>query len=529
MQAYAGKIGIDILKTFLRYVPVIPLPPGFYGFALFTIGLVIAFLLLPSVALEPSSSQFMFTIGLIAMWRYTWGGINFFRSIIYRDLVFPKWRRKVSAYEDSLMPSQIYMLITSFRIDSDTTQKVIHSAIQEAIHCGVEATIVASVVELADENFYKEIFYSYNPPERVRLIFVRIPGTGKRDALAQGFRAISRDIPAGDAIVALIDGDTVLSEGCLRQCTPFFKLRPNLGALTTDEEGIVDGDPLVKSWYNLRFAQRHILMSSLSLSRRVMTLTGRMSMYRADVITHPSFIDNIVNDHLNHWRLGRFRFLTGDDKSNLYWVLKEDYEQIYVPDVKVYSYEDPPSSNFFLGSTRLMFRWFGNMLRTNSRVLALGPVRVPIFIWWSFFDQRLSMWTSLSGPLFTIMLTIAYSPVFIAYYMIWVAFTRWFMAVGLLSARKELNWMYPMLLYYNQVYGSLIKTYAFFNMDQQSWTRQKTKLERKLTTFDQKWNHYTSLVMQVTVISTFVASVGLLSGVLIYPQATVNMVTGVFG
>lgn len=30
-----------------------------------------------------------------------------------------------------------------------------------------------------------------NPPDRVSLDFVRIPGTGKRDGLAYGFRAIS--------------------------------------------------------------------------------------------------------------------------------------------------------------------------------------------------------------------------------------------------------------------------------------------------------------------------------------------------
>lgn len=69
-----------------------------------------------------------------------------------------------------------------------------------------------------------------NPPDRVSLDFVRIPGTGKRDGLAYGFRAISRHLPDDDAVVAVIDGDTVLDHGVVKKTVPWFKLFPTSAA-----------------------------------------------------------------------------------------------------------------------------------------------------------------------------------------------------------------------------------------------------------------------------------------------------------
>ena len=53
---------------------------------------------------------------------------------------------------------------------------------------------------------------------------MRIPGTGKRDGLADGFRAISRHCPDDRAVVAVIDGDTVLAEGVVLKTVPSFQL-----------------------------------------------------------------------------------------------------------------------------------------------------------------------------------------------------------------------------------------------------------------------------------------------------------------
>ena len=47
-----------------------------------------------------------------------------------------------------------------------------------------------------------------------------------------------------------------------------------------------------------------------------------MSVYPLRIATDPSFIDMIQNDSLDHWRLGRCRLLTGEDKSAAYWLLR---------------------------------------------------------------------------------------------------------------------------------------------------------------------------------------------------------------
>lgn len=491
---------------------------GLRGFLIYTALLALLVSYLPHEALDPASKQFILVVGGLAIWRYSWGFNHFLRSLIYNRIVFPRLRAKVSAREDELMPSHVYLLVTSFRIEADTSVKVYAAAIREAINCGVPATVVASIVEMGDEFLFKKLFEEFDPPPHVRLQIVRIPGTGKRDGLAQAFRAISRDHPAPDAVVAVIDGDSILEDGLVRKCAPFFKMMPNLGALTTDEECEVKGSKIIREWHHLRFAQRQVLMCSVALSKKVLTLTGRMSMFRAEIITDPDFIHDVQNDSIDHWRLGKFKFLTGDDKSSWYWVLKHGYDMLYVPDTVVSTVEHPPHPNFFRATTQLMFRWFGNMLRTNGRALALGPHRIGIFTWWCVLDQRISMWTSLAGPLFAIMLVIKHSIFFLPIYLAWIGFTRWVMTLMLLTSRPILSWYYPFLLYYNQIWGSVIKTYVFFRLDKQSWTRQKTKLNRGMSEWQQRFVDATSNYMYVVAMIVFVALVGIFSGLMTMPS-----------
>ncbi len=497
--------------------PGFRLPKGVGGFGLYTAALIIAVVCLPDVALQPGSDRFIFVAGGLAIWRYSWGLLHFIRAHIYRKWVFPHWRRVADADIETLLPPHVYLLMTSFRIEAKTSVQVYESAVREAIGCGIPTTIVASIGELADEFLIKEIFTKFNPPDHVQLQILRIPGTGKRDGLALGFRAISRAIPEQGAVVAVIDGDSILSEGLIRKCVPFFRMMPNLGALTTDEDCEVQGSRSIREWHHLRFAQRQILMCSVALSKKVLTLTGRMSMFRADIVTNPDFIGQMENDSVDHWRLGRFKFLTGDDKSSWYWVIKSGFDMMYVPDTIVMTVEHPPSDNFFKATSMLMFRWFGNMLRTNGRAIALGPSRLGFFTWWCVLDQRISMWTALTGPVFAIMLAVKHAAAFIPVYLVWIGFTRWVMTLMLAAARPVLSWYYPFLIYYNQIWGSCIKTYVFFRLDRQSWTRQKTQLNRGLTNEQQRFVNASSIVMHSAAMICFVAFIGLVSGVITLP------------
>ena len=315
-------------------------------------------------------------------------------------------------------------MISSFRVRAETTARVYQAAIAEAIRYGHPVTIVASIVELADQRLVKHVFLQMAPPPQVRLMLVRRAAIGKRHAMASSLRAVSRCRPAEDAAVMVLDGDTLLTPGCLTRSLPFLQLLPDVGGITSDEECLVDSGPLLRAWHRLRFAQRHLLMSSMALSRRLLVLTGRMSIFRGPVATDPSFIAAVEADYIDHWRLGRLQLLTGEDKSTWFWLLRAGHSMLYLPDVQVTTIEHPPARWFLPASTQLMLRWFGNMLRTNFRAIALGPRKMGMFTWWCLIDQRVSMWTPLIGPMIALFFALGKSALFLYTYVLWVGFTR---------------------------------------------------------------------------------------------------------
>jgi glycosyltransferase Alg8 len=205
-------------------------------------------------------------------------------------------------------------------------------------------------------------------------------------------------------------------------------------------------------------------------------MTGRMSIYRGVVATDPGFIAAIDRDQVDHWRLGPIKLLTGEDKSTWFWLLQRGHAMLYLPDVRVVTIEHPPARWLLPAATRLMLRWYGNMLRTNGRAIALGPRRVGSFTWWCLIDQRVSMWTTLIGPVVALTFVLGKSPLFLYTYALWVGTTRLVQALLLLTARPRISGLDPPLIYFGQVYGALLKTYVLFRLDRQRWIRQDIAL-----------------------------------------------------
>ncbi|WP_408004482.1 MULTISPECIES: mannuronan synthase [Pseudomonas] len=467
--------------------------------------LMLIALALPKSIFDPDSKDFIFLVGAVGIWRYSMGAIHFVRGMLFLYVVYPLLRRKVRKLGSAADPSHVYLMVTSFRIDALTTAQVYSSVIREAIACGYPTTVVCSLVEMSDELLVKSLWEKFNPPDRVTLDFVRIAGTGKRDGLAYGFRAISRHLPDDNAVVAVIDGDTVLEEGVVRKTVPWFKLFGNVGGLTTNEFCEVRGGYIMSEWHKLRFAQRHINMCSMALSKRVLTMTGRMSVFRAAVVTNPEFIADVENDSLQHWRLGRFKFLTGDDKSSWFSLMRLGYDTFYVPDAAINTVEHPPEKSFIKASRKLMYRWYGNNLRQNSRALGLGIRRLGLFTSVVLFDQRVSMWTSLLGLTVAVIASLKFGPAFLLVYLLWIGITRLILTLMLLCSGHSIGPAYPLILYYNQIVGAIMKIYVFFRLDKQSWTRQPTALKRDLASFQQWFNTWSSRTMTFSAASIFVA------------------------
>lgn len=415
-------------------------------------------------------------LGFLGAWRYSWAGINVTRAVIFRFFRYP--RRKVQAqarYDAQSVDAHAFFLVTSYMIESSVTVPVYRSIFLAAANATNGATIVSSVVDGSDARLIQQIFDSMPiDMSRVNLIVDRIPGTGKRDALAKSLSLIARQCPTRHDIVLLVDGDSCVPEDIVAQTAPFFT-NPAIGALTTDEEVEIEQPGLFRDWFELRFDQRQLMMCSMGLSNRVLTLTGRMSVFRADLATNPDFINSVKHDFIDHWRLGRVNFLTGDDKSTWFWLMKNGYQMAYLPDVASSSMETQPKPGFFASATVLMVRWFGNMLRTNGRALELPASQIGYFTWWSILDQRMSMWTTLAGPICMIIAAIFYDPMVIPVYLAWVMFTRYVFCTGICLFRgRSFPINYPFLLYFGQLFGAAVKTYVLFRLDRQKWTRQTT-------------------------------------------------------
>jgi mannuronan synthase len=429
--------------------------------------------------------------------------------------VFPEMRKRAdeARIAQNYQP-HAYLIVTSFRIPTDTTVRVYNATFRAAIAAPWGATVICSIVEMSDLRLIRQVYemvVGENP--NVKLIFVRIQGSGKRDALAYGYRTVSQCMPRPNDMVAMIDGDSIVPDDLIERCASFF-VDPKVGALTTDEVSEVTGKMTFQRWFSMRFAQRQVLMSSMGLAGRVLTLTGRMSFYRADIVCDPSFIAGVEVDNLTHWRLGNFLFLTGDDKSTWFWILKKGYKMPYVPDVIVTTIDDPPEPKFVANAKALMQRWFGNMLRNNARVLEMGPKHVGYFTWWSVLDQRMSMWTSMSGMMFMILGTVFVSPYTPIMYATWILASRYVQALMLFQARPRVSIQIPLLLYFNQIYGSYVKTIAFFYLNKQKWTRQGTTLAKGKVSLKDQAREWSSAYMFLLAWFGFGVGVASLMGLL---------------
>ena len=307
--------------------------------------------------------------------------------------------------------------------------------------------------------------------ESIRLVLMT-QKDGKRKAMADGLRELAKLNLPSDSVIALMDGDSELTPGTLRKCLPFFRMFPKMGALTTDELPIVEGSYLFSEWFHLRFAQRHSQMCSDSLTRKVMCLTGRFSLFRAEAALHPTFAQQLENDTLDDWLWGQFKFLSGDDKSTWFWLLQRGYEMLYIPDVIVYSIETI-SGSFVDRAYQNMRRWYGNMLRNSSRALALGPHRIGWSTWYSLLDQRISMWTSLITPGLLLISLVQGHWIAAGIISSWICFSRPLMLVLIFWGRNsEIRPIHFPILLLSQWSSSIVKVWTQMNLAKQNWSNR---------------------------------------------------------
>lgn len=294
-----------------------------------------------------------------------------------------------------------------------------------------------------------------------------------------------------------------------------FGADPELQALTTNEEVICYGPDWIQSWLSMRFAQRRLAMQSHALSNKVLTLTGRMSVFRARHIVNLKFIRTIEADHLDHWLWGRFRFLSGDDKSTWYHLLTRRAKMIYVPDTCVFTIEQIEGS----GTGRMVQnfrRWSGNMLRNGTRAIALGPIIVKPFIWWCLVDQRIAMWTMLVSPALAF-LTLFIEPMYLLHCLIWIVFSRTILCLFLFRYSRSTDLTWPFILYFNQIINASVKVYMIFHLSKQSWANRGNQTAGNGATFVDKVQNSVAKFQLITTVAAFFIGLAMYIGLLPTP------------
>lgn len=463
------------------------------------------------------ATTFFSTVGMIAVWRYSWMMTHFARAWVFLKHRFPTMRYDADAAAARQKVEHVYAIVMSYKVDPVEFHAVYDALIKNALEYGQPTTIVASVTSHRDRHLMKQIWEENGSPQTIEIVTQFQLGDGKRSAMAMALRVISRRAPSLNSVTVFMDGDIILEPGALGRTIPFFISQPEIGAITTNNDSVVAGDHITREWYTLRYAQRHVLMASMALSRRLLVLTGRYSIFRTAYATDPDFIAMLDDDKISHWRFGTFKFVSGDDKSTWYYCMQRRVKMLYVPDVKAYGLEElPDRDRFFLSSKGLMIRWFGNMMRTSGRAIALGPATCGFFTWWALVDQRLSMWTSLVGPILAIMFAIVISPIYLLFYLVWIAVTRLLFSLVFGASYRRFSFLWPFLLYYNQFYGSLLKIYMSFRLNKQGWNRQKVAGRKQVNGLEV----FSSITLHATALLAFAFLMSVISGQFTVPSGT---------
>ena len=410
-------------------------------------------------------------LGLIGSWRWSLLVLRWLRGQLYLRWRFRRWRRQAKQIPLEALPP-VCLLVPTYKEQDWITERVFRAIALEAQSLPQGLTVLANSSSEAENQRIREILEEVDPGLKSIELIQMLQKDGKRKAMADGLRELARRGFPRHGVIALMDGDSELSPATLLRCLPFFAMFPKMGALTTDELPVVKGSYFFSEWFHMRFAQRHYQMCSDSLGRKVMCLTGRFSLFRAEAALDPDFADQLSNDHLEDWLWGRFQFLSGDDKSTWFWLLRHGYEMLYVPDVLVYSIETL-SGSVVERSYQNMRRWFGNMLRNNGRALALGPAKTGGFLWYSLLDQRLSIWTSLLSPSF--LLIAALQGHWVSFQLIasWIVLSRLVMLLAFFAGRpSQIKLLHLPILLLTQWAGSLVKIWTQMNLVKQKWSNR---------------------------------------------------------
>jgi mannuronan synthase len=483
----------------------------------------------PNIFWNDDAKHIMVAIGGLGMWRFAWWFNHGVRALIYEKSHYPRLREKADwAWANGQKPRHVHIMMTTYKENPEVTELVMESIVREVRACGLSATIWLGSGDDSDEVQIANYLATHADDLDFELVIARQWKSGKRYAIGAALRAmrLSGTVDGSDAVV-FMDGDSIWAPGMLQKCVSLFFIDPKLQALTTDEEVICHGPRWMEVWLRMRFAQRRIGMMSHALAGKVLTLTGRLSLFRAHHVIQPGFISILEEDYLQHWLWGRFRFLSGDDKSTWYYMLTQSAKMMYVPDALAITIEHV-EGNGYDRMVQNLRRWSGNMLRNGSRAIALGPRKVGLFIWWCVVDQRLAMWTMLVSPILAVLTAIYISPLLLFGYILWIAVSRMIQSIWLYCYSRDVHISFPLIIFTNQLLNASVKVYSLFRLSKQRWTNRGNQSAGFEESWVERLRGWMASYLTLMSMSVLVLLVTTYAGFLQGPSAYTLQVLGLF-
>jgi mannuronan synthase len=413
------------------------------------------------------------TLGAFAAWRWSWWLFQTTRAVYYRYVHYPRLKQAAeqAVIERGPVP-EVNVIIVTYKEEPWLTRLVFLSLLKElsTLEGLVRPPKLIAVTgdEKDDCNIlaaYQELALESRSP--VELILLR-GDEGKRAALVKGLSRLADTNPDPDGVTLLMDGDTDPNAGTVAALLPFFRLNPPVDAVTTNETVRVKGPAWFHEWLLLRFGMRHRAMCSIALSGKLLCLTGRLSGFRTSVAVNSSFMELIGNDQITHWLWGRFKMLSGDDKSTWFWLMRQGGRMLYLCDATAVTYEVVPCTGIRRAVANIR-RWSGNMLRNNDRAVALGPRRIGWFTWWSILDQRICIWTVLIGPIGALWALWHGVPELACGYLAWVVTSRTAHASVAWKHGRRISPIYIPLQILTEWTSSIVKMWVLFHPAKQKW------------------------------------------------------------
>lgn len=433
---------------------------------------IVVLLLLVSISLslieQEGNTSIFLGLGVVGVWRHGWGILNVFRASAYIR------KNRNSATGRQPISNTLTVVVTFYNQTDE------------------EVALVAKELTHATETLSQKPLYviAYKTEDQRRLIddivqrhaavhYVKQQGLGKREALADALW-LARSVLPGEALehgyVLLMDGDTLATRDAVLRSLETLASKPTIGAVVVNEIPFVKGSQLFGVWRLLRSIQRNKLMSAFALSERVLVLTGRFAMLRANIILQRDVINRIRKDYVETSN-AYVPLLSGDDKTTWLEVLRRNYGMIYLPKTFIYPIENPNlESGFLKGVYALTFRYAGNMARANLHPDAWSKAKGKWHFYYGLLDQRVSMWTSLLTP-FALLMLLVFGPfsLFVIFLTYVLMIKNMQASVAALLGGHYDPW-FPYLMLFDQTMQSIVKIMAFAYPHRQSWSNQGISL-----------------------------------------------------